>query len=64
MFKVFSADDAADQSKVAEIKDKRDKALGLFQDIALKDRSNALGVVKQQVSLERLWPSRGVAYAI
>lgn len=50
MFKSFSADDASDPAKVKAITEQRNKALGLFQDIVLRERSNALGFAKQQVS--------------
>ena len=50
MFKAFSAEDGSDEEKVNALKEWRDKALELYQEIALRDRSNALASVKQQVS--------------
>lgn len=50
MFKSYTAEDGSDSDKAVTLKEKRDKAMGLYQDIVLRDRSNALGIVKQQVS--------------
>jgi hypothetical protein len=50
LFKGFSADDKDDPVKVVTLSEKRDRAVEIFQKLALKELSNAPISVKHQVS--------------
>lgn len=54
LFKVFTAEDKDDPVKILALNEKRDRAVEIFQKLALKELSNAPISVKRQVScLER-----------
>jgi len=50
MFKGFSTEDKEDPVKILALSEKRDRAVEIFQKLALKELSNAPISVKRQVS--------------
>jgi hypothetical protein len=50
MFKSFSEEDKDDPVKVLALNEKRDRAVEIFQKLAMKDLNNASISVKRQVS--------------
>jgi len=54
MFKGFTEEDKDDPVKVLALTEKRDRAVEIFQKLAMKDLNNASISVKRQVSSPRL----------
>jgi hypothetical protein len=50
MFKGFTVEDKDDPVKILALNEKRDRAVEIFQKLALKELSNAPISVKRQVS--------------
>jgi cohesin complex subunit SA-1/2 len=58
MFKSFTEEDKDDPVKVLALNEKRDRAVEIFQKLAMKDLNNASISVKRQVSLyQPVWIS-------
>lgn len=54
LFKRFSASDADDDAKKAAITEKRDRAIGIYQKLSLREQNNAVEAVRRQVSLSAI----------
>ena len=54
MFKSFTEEDKDDPVKVLALTEKRDRAVEMFQKLAMKDLNNASISVKRQVSCPRI----------
>lgn len=50
LFKRFSEADAEEETKKMALSEKRDRAVEIFQKLALKEQTNAAEVVRRQVS--------------
>jgi hypothetical protein len=53
LFKNFTAEDQEDGVKILALNEKRDRAVEIFQKLALKELSNAAVSVRRQVRLLR-----------
>ncbi|WWC72404.1 uncharacterized protein I206_106366 [Kwoniella pini CBS 10737] len=53
-FRRFTEEDAKDDEKVSLLKDKRDKAVGIFQELTLGDNSNTVDLVRRQAFISYL----------
>ena len=50
LFKRFSEANAEEETKKMALSEKRDRAVEIFQKLALKEQTNAAEVVRRQVS--------------